>query len=53
MMLRYLQSLYWTVITMSTIGFGDINPQTPLQAVFAIFLMSVGVCAIWAVDRFL
>ena len=42
---RYLQSLYWTVITMSTIGFGDISPQTPPQAVFAICLMIVGVCA--------
>ena len=32
----YMTSLYWTFTTISTVGFGDITPHTPLERFFAI-----------------
>lgn len=36
------QSVYWAIVTMTTVGFGDITPQTPLGKVIASFLIIVG-----------
>ena len=38
----YLEAFYWTVTTLTTIGYGDITPQTPVQFVYAIFVMLLG-----------
>ena len=38
-----LDSVYVTVQTVTTVGFGDLTPRTPLGRVFAIVFMMVGV----------
>jgi voltage-gated potassium channel len=40
-----LDSLYATVITVTTVGYGDVSPQTPGGRLFAVFftLLAVGV----------
>ncbi|GMF20050.1 unnamed protein product [Phytophthora lilii] len=35
-------SLYWTVVTMTTVGYGDISPQTILGRMLATVVMFVG-----------
>ncbi len=35
-------SIYWTVVTMTTVGYGDIAPQTPLGQTVATMLMILG-----------
>ena len=43
----YITSLYWAVITMLTVGYGDITPQTDKEKIFAIgtIILSCGVFA--------
>ncbi len=36
------QSVYWAVVTLSTVGYGDITPQTPLGRFLASILMVTG-----------
>lgn len=36
------QSIYWAIVTLTTVGYGDISPQTPLGQVLASALMIVG-----------
>jgi voltage-gated potassium channel len=36
------RGVYWSIVTMSTVGFGDITPSTPLGQVLAAMLMIVG-----------
>ncbi|WP_246208561.1 ion transporter [Anaerotalea alkaliphila] len=36
------ESMYWAIVTVSTVGYGDISPQTPLGKVIASLLMIVG-----------
>jgi len=43
MHLNPLNSLYFTVQTIATVGFGDIKPVTPLQKIFTITLIMGGV----------
>ncbi|MDI6644725.1 MAG: 3H domain-containing protein [Methanobacteriaceae archaeon] len=38
-----VNALYYTVITVATVGYGDISPVTPLQKIFAITLVIGGV----------
>ena len=38
----YINSLYWTVTTLTTIGYGDITPKTDFQKIFTINVMIIG-----------
>lgn len=38
----YLRSLYWSITTIVTIGYGDITPQTNVQTIFAMFIEIAG-----------
>ncbi|GIU31585.1 ion transporter [Shewanella schlegeliana] len=36
------KSIYWTIVTITTVGYGDITPQTPLGQAIAAFTMLLG-----------
>ncbi len=36
------RSIYWTIVTLTTVGFGDIHPITPLGQFIATFIMILG-----------
>lgn len=42
------ESMYWTVVTVSTVGYGDISPQTQLGKILAsgLMLMGYGIIAV-------
>ncbi len=35
-------SMYWAIVTMTTVGYGDISPQTPVGQIFASIVMIMG-----------
>ena len=35
-------SVYWTIVTLTTVGYGDISPETGLGQLIATFIMIVG-----------
>ena len=35
-------SIYWAVVTLTTVGYGDISPQTPLGQAFSAIIMIIG-----------
>jgi voltage-gated potassium channel len=35
-------SIYWTIVTLTTVGFGDITPRSPLGQLLASFVMLIG-----------
>lgn len=39
----YINALYWTITTITTIGYGDITPQTDFQKIFTMCVMVTGV----------
>ena len=43
--LQYLTSAYYTVTTITTVGYGDISGVTTIEKVFCIFIMLIGVIA--------
>lgn len=40
------RSIYWAIVTMTTVGYGDISPQTNLGQALAAMVMIVGYCII-------
>jgi voltage-gated potassium channel len=36
------RAIYWAIVTLTTVGFGDITPKTPLGQILSSFLMIVG-----------
>ena len=44
---RFIEALYMTVITISTVGFGEVHPSTDIEKLFTIFLIftSIGIFA--------
>jgi voltage-gated potassium channel len=45
---RPLDSLYFSVVTLTTVGLGDFTPQTDLGKVFTIFYVLAGISVILA-----
>jgi len=39
---KYVAALYWSVMTISTVGYGDITPQTVAERMFIVVSMLVG-----------
>lgn len=44
----YIDALYFSIITLTTIGYGDFSPQTTEGKVFTIFYIIVGIGVILA-----
>ncbi len=40
---NYVKSLYWTVTTITTVGYGDITPVNTTQTLYALFVEILGV----------
>ena len=36
------KAFYYNIVTMSTVGYGDIHPTNPASRIFAIFLVFMG-----------
>ena len=41
--MRFIDALWWSFVTASTVGYGDISPQTGLGRLIASILMLVGI----------
>lgn len=41
--LSWLDAIYFSVITITTVGYGDIVPTTPITKIFTIFYVLIGV----------
>jgi voltage-gated potassium channel Kch len=39
----YIDSLYFSVVTLTTIGYGDFTPQTDTGKIFTVFYIIVGI----------
>ncbi len=39
-------SIYWAVITLTTVGYGDVSPVTPIGQVLSLFTAFMGVCTV-------
>lgn len=46
---RVLDALFFSIITLSTVGYGDFSPQTDIGKVFTIFYIFVGLGLFFAV----
>lgn len=40
--LTFNESLYYNIVTMATVGYGDIHPNTPISRMFAVLLIVAG-----------
>lgn len=36
---RYVTSMYWSIVTLSTVGYGDLHPVSTKEMVFDVFYM--------------
>ncbi len=43
-----LDTLWWAVSTVTTVGYGDITPITPGGKIVGIFLMIIGIAIFWS-----
>jgi len=43
MPLRWIDALYFSVITITTVGYGDIHPTNDITKIFTIFYVLIGV----------
>ncbi|HIJ83792.1 MAG TPA: hypothetical protein HPQ00_06250, partial [Magnetococcales bacterium] len=39
----YIQAFYWLIVTVATVGYGDITPQTDIARIYATLVMMVGI----------
>ena len=44
---KYIYSLYWTIVTIMTVGYGDIVPQNTYEVLFSTFTIIFG-CVLYA-----
>ncbi|DBA89172.1 TPA: hypothetical protein ACH3X1_016329 [Trebouxia sp. C0004] len=42
-MIRYIWSLYWSVTTLATVGYGDLHAYGPIEAAFILCYMLLGI----------
>lgn len=40
---QYINSMYWSITTLTTVGYGDITPSTNIAKIFTMFVMVLGV----------
>lgn len=51
--LKWLDSIYFSVITLTTVGYGDIVPTTDAGKIFTIFYVLIGISLIAGVANYL
>ena len=44
----YIDSLYFSVVTLTTVGYGDFTPQTDAGKLFTVFYIIIGIGIIFA-----
>ena len=37
--IRYISAMYWSITTMTTVGYGDLHAQNSMEMIFIIFYM--------------
>ena len=52
MILRYIMSFYWAVVTIATLGLGDVKPYTTNEIVMVIICLTVGVPPLASQQKF-
>jgi voltage-gated potassium channel len=43
-----LDTVWWSVSTVSTVGYGDVSPVTPIGRIIGIFTMIIGTALFWS-----
>ena len=43
---QYIGALYWSTVTTTTVGYGDITQTNPFELLFVFFIMGLGVSAL-------